>query len=346
MKVKSTAMSKGFHEKLTQIAANWCVLPNELRALRDPPIPLPLALPLIFPLPSPIVPYPSPCGSRIPSPPSLHPSNQPVPPQLHRFCAPTTFPTILYRLRKKVIHSSSTVLHLSSRSPHSGTQSSGRSEDMASAREGSLPANTVFKARAITGQVSGVFGGRFWYYAKGGSLPQGGGGWVCGGRWGEMGGRTVILALWAVGLVARDVENGAFDGDEGGFGGVVACARARGAPFCQLWVSLARGVGGRVLGLMRRTVTFGEVFGCYWVVFGGVELDFLFGFEGLGFGLEFALLRGCGVGHGDGGVWSGVEWVRLGRARDGLCCCGGREMILGLLAQFGRWGARGGARGQ
>ena len=296
MKVKSTAMSKGFQEKLTQIVANWCVLPNELRALRDP-TPYPSDSHLISPLPSPSIPHPF---------------------TPHRFCAPTTLPTTLYRLRKKVIHSSSTVLHLSSRSPHSGTQSSGRSEDMASAREGSLPANTVFKARAITGQVSGVFGGRFWYYAKGGSLPQGGGGWVCVGRWGEMGGRTVILALWAVGLVARDVENGAFDGDEGGFGGVVACARARGAPFCQLWVSLGRGVGGRVLGLMRRTVTFGEVFGCYWVVFGGVELDFLFGFEGLGFGLEFALLRGCGVGHGDGGVWLGVEWVRFGRARDGL----------------------------
>lgn len=68
---------------------------------------------------------------------------------LHRFCAPTTLPTILYRLRKKVIHSSSTVLHLSSKSLHSGTQSSGLREESARAREGSLPANTVCRVEEV-----------------------------------------------------------------------------------------------------------------------------------------------------------------------------------------------------
>jgi hypothetical protein len=53
------------------------------------------------------------------------------------------FPTMLYRLLKNVYHSSSTVLCLSSRSDHSGTQSSAFRLDVARAREGSLPEKTV-----------------------------------------------------------------------------------------------------------------------------------------------------------------------------------------------------------
>jgi hypothetical protein len=55
------------------------------------------------------------------------------------FC---TIPTMLYRLLKKVIQSSRTFLSLSSRSCHSGTQSSGFSDERARAREASLPAKT------------------------------------------------------------------------------------------------------------------------------------------------------------------------------------------------------------
>jgi hypothetical protein len=62
----------------------------------------------------------------------------------YRFVAPSTFPTTLYRLLKKVNHSANTVLCLSSRSLHSGTQSSGLRDEVARAREGSLPANTGF----------------------------------------------------------------------------------------------------------------------------------------------------------------------------------------------------------
>lgn len=50
---------------------------------------------------------------------------------------------MLYRLLKNVNHSDSTVLYWSSKSYHSGTQSSAFSEDVARAREGSLPAKTV-----------------------------------------------------------------------------------------------------------------------------------------------------------------------------------------------------------
>jgi len=60
----------------------------------------------------------------------------------HIFVAPATLPTMLYRLLKKVNHSASTVLFSSFRSAHSGTQSSAFSDEVASAREGSLPANT------------------------------------------------------------------------------------------------------------------------------------------------------------------------------------------------------------
>ena len=50
---------------------------------------------------------------------------------------------MLYLLEKNVIHSLSTVLFSSVRSDHSGTQSSGFRDDLARAREGSLPANTM-----------------------------------------------------------------------------------------------------------------------------------------------------------------------------------------------------------
>ena len=53
-----------------------------------------------------------------------------------------TFPTMLYRLLKKVNHSSNTFFSLSSRSSHSGRQSSGLRDDWARAREASRPANT------------------------------------------------------------------------------------------------------------------------------------------------------------------------------------------------------------
>merc|ERR1711939_46568 len=58
----------------------------------------------------------------------------------HKLWAPTTLPTTLYRLVKKAYHSLRTVLYWSSRSCHSGIQSSGLRLDVARAREGSLPA--------------------------------------------------------------------------------------------------------------------------------------------------------------------------------------------------------------
>lgn len=58
------------------------------------------------------------------------------------FSAPSTLPTMLYRLLKKVNQSSNVFFSLSSRSYHSGTQSSGFREDFARARETSLPAKT------------------------------------------------------------------------------------------------------------------------------------------------------------------------------------------------------------
>ena len=63
-----------------------------------------------------------------------------------------TFPITLYRLLKNVYHSSSTVLCLSSRSSHSGMQSSAFRLDVASAREGSLPANTVEREQTSSRQ--------------------------------------------------------------------------------------------------------------------------------------------------------------------------------------------------
>ena len=61
--------------------------------------------------------------------------------------APSTFPLMLYRLLKKVYQSLRTFLCSSARSYQSGLQSSGFSEDCASALEASLPANTNHRTR-------------------------------------------------------------------------------------------------------------------------------------------------------------------------------------------------------
>lgn len=58
------------------------------------------------------------------------------------FVAPSTTPTTLYRLEKKVIQSFKTPFSLSSRSCHSGSASSGLVEVFPRALEASLPANT------------------------------------------------------------------------------------------------------------------------------------------------------------------------------------------------------------
>lgn len=90
--------------------------------------------PPFHPLPHPSYLYPTPIShDRIP-PSSPTPSpNVPL----------TTFPTTSYLLLKNVNHSSSTVFSFSSRSCHSGTQSSGFRDEVARARLGSLPAKTV-----------------------------------------------------------------------------------------------------------------------------------------------------------------------------------------------------------
>lgn len=107
---------------------------------------------------------------------------------------------MLYRLLKKVNHSSSTVFSLSSKSYHSGTQSSGLRDEVARAREGSFPAKTKWK---LSRQ------------------------WLCAGARDPAitAKLTAVLTGWAVGGVARHVEDGALDGDESWTVGVGACGR-------------------------------------------------------------------------------------------------------------------------
>lgn len=76
------------------------------------------------------------------SPPYLLSSHHFPRPSYSRFVAPTTLPTTLYRLEKKMIQSLRTPFSLSSRSCHRGRTSSGFVDDRASARDASLPANT------------------------------------------------------------------------------------------------------------------------------------------------------------------------------------------------------------
>jgi hypothetical protein len=79
--------------------------------------------------------------------PTYRPDRTPAQPRTHRFTAPCTLPTMLYRLLKNVYHSLSTVLFSSFKSLHSGTQSSGLREEVARARDGSLPANTIHRCQ-------------------------------------------------------------------------------------------------------------------------------------------------------------------------------------------------------
>lgn len=96
-------------------------------------------VPLTFPSPLPHNPTPRPHA-----PPSNRNRLPPLLKDPQRFSAPCTVPTILYRLLKNVNHSFNTVCSLSPRSLHAGLQSSGFSDDVASAREASLPAKTAW----------------------------------------------------------------------------------------------------------------------------------------------------------------------------------------------------------
>src|SRR5690349_19026869 len=60
-----------------------------------------------------------------------------------KFVAPATFPTTLYRLEKKVFQSFSVDFSFSSKSFQSACTSSAFVELLASARDASLPANTL-----------------------------------------------------------------------------------------------------------------------------------------------------------------------------------------------------------
>jgi hypothetical protein len=62
----------------------------------------------------------------------------------YKFSPLATRPTMLYRLLKKVYQSSRTCFSLSSKSSHSGRQSSSLSELFARARDESLPVNTAW----------------------------------------------------------------------------------------------------------------------------------------------------------------------------------------------------------
>lgn len=63
---------------------------------------------------------------------------------VHRFVAPSTLPTMLYRFEKKVSQSSRTPFSLSDNVDQSGETSSAFVELKPKAREASWPANTVF----------------------------------------------------------------------------------------------------------------------------------------------------------------------------------------------------------
>lgn len=90
---------------------------------------------------------------------------------------------MLYRLLKKVNHSSNTVFSLSSRSYQSGLQSSGFSDEHARPREGSFPAKT--------GLMSGLFS--------------------CLSERGE---HTAVLPGSTVCRIPAHIENDSLDGDQ------------------------------------------------------------------------------------------------------------------------------------
>lgn len=70
------------------------------------------------------------------------------------FVAPSTLPTMLYRLLKNVNQSLRTFLCSSERSSQSGLASSALSDDWASAREASLPVKTVHSLTSIHVELS------------------------------------------------------------------------------------------------------------------------------------------------------------------------------------------------
>ena len=117
--------------------------------------------------------------------------------------APCTLPTTLYRLLKNVYHSLSTVLFSSFRSLHSGTQSSGLREEVARARDGSLPANTEHSCQLGAIKVRAEYIKRLRMVEK---FPRGI--------------PTVICSIGSISFIARDVEDGAFNRNENGFRGV------------------------------------------------------------------------------------------------------------------------------
>lgn len=118
-----------------------------------------------------------------------------------KLLAPSTLPTMLYLLLKNLNQSLSTVFFSSSRSYHSGTQSSAFNDDEARARDGSLPANTA------SFHLSFIMAFAIFVWAL----------------------RTVIRASRLVGFVSRHIKDNTFDRDVDGFVGVAACGKV-----CQL----------------------------------------------------------------------------------------------------------------
>lgn len=88
---------------------------------------------------------------------------------------------------------------------------------------------------------------------------------------------TVILSLHRIGIVAGDVEDGAFDSDERRFGGVGSCGRrviVVSAFLNRLWAG----------GMVRYTIAFGQLFGRDWIILGRGEVDGGLGGEVFGLG--------------------------------------------------------------
>lgn len=110
---------------------------------------------------------------------------------------------MLYRLLKKVYHSSSVCFSFSSKSYHSGTQSSGFSEDLARAREASFPTKTTSQHHeyhvSLCKRVGAI------------------GDPVCVRAHREL---TTVLPRRTVGSVTSDIENGAFDSHQGWAAGI------------------------------------------------------------------------------------------------------------------------------
>lgn len=119
------------------------------------------------------------------------------PPSLHALplsfspSQPCTFPIMLYLLVKKVSQSFNTPCSFSPRSSYSGLQSSGLSDDVARAREASLPAKTDEKSD------DSMMIRKMWQKKK--SMQR-------------RGNYTMICTAWGVCVVARDIEDRAFDG--------------------------------------------------------------------------------------------------------------------------------------